>query len=105
MRWIVDLFKMDDSRIEWIFKKVGDGFGLGDQKIFLEFLSKDDGANEAVLLDFLNAPATGEGKSIILYMVEEEFQEEKTIEIGKLTFKLWFQSICDQHDSFYHGSG
>lgn len=79
---------MDDSRIDWIFKKVGDGFGLDDQKIFLEFLSKDDGANEAVLLDFLNARATGEGKSIILYMVEEECQEEKTIEIGKLTFKL-----------------
>ena len=89
---------MDDSRIEWIFKKVGDGFGFNDEKIFQEFLSKDDGANEAVLLDFLNAPATGEGKSIILYMVEEECHKEKEIEDGKLTFKFDFQSICRQHN-------
>ena len=75
---------MDDTRIEWIQRKVYSGFQLSDPDIFREFLSFRNGAYENELISFLNSSCPGEGRSVVFFVTAEEHEEEFTLDLGSL---------------------
>lgn len=77
---------MDDTRIEWIRNKLYSGFQITDSNIFEEFLTVNDGDNENQLVKFLNAPCSGEAKSVIFYVLETEHEVEVEVETGMSNF-------------------
>ena len=75
---------MLDTRIAWIWKKIYNCYCLLDEDIFNKFLMSNNESNKKILLNFLDTPCSGEGKLIVFFITEHEFEEEVELGFGKV---------------------
>ena len=73
---------MDDTRVEWMRNKVYDGLRLVNEDIFENCLSRENGANESILTEFLNTSSI-EGKSVVFFVTEVAEEEQIEVEQGE----------------------
>lgn len=70
---------MDDLRVLWMRDRVYAAFGLTDQQLFEELLTRGDGEGEDLILHFLNQTSDEEGAATLFFyrtVVPEEVEVE-----------------------------
>ena len=74
---------MDDPRIEWVKNRIFEALDIVNNKVFDEFLDRNDGEFERKLLRFLNDTPAENEVSILFYKCITEEDEEIEIPCGK----------------------
>ncbi|XP_047141246.1 dynein axonemal heavy chain 10 isoform X1 [Hydra vulgaris] len=66
---------MFDIRFNWIWKKLNNCYCSLDENVFNQFLQSNNELNKKLLLNFLEASSSGEGKMIVFLITEREIEE------------------------------